>query len=115
MKYIAFRLTMPVVTSWNGKWSGEGKCHAIVVKITEEAYKRRRKELDTLKGGQFTYEFSDGWEAFIDTSFVSEDEAKKLVKQSVGFAGYDWMVASILDHGKIVSSDSSLFRYKVMK
>ena len=115
MKYISFKLTMPRVNSWNGKWTGVDKCYAIVVKLTEKAYKERQKEFDKLKAGQFTYEFSDGWEAFIDTWFVSEEEAKKLVKNSAGFAGYDWMVASILDYGTIISSNTSLFKYKVMK
>ena len=91
---LSFKLSMPYVTSWNGKWSGDGKLFIVTRKVD----KQKEKELD---GSYHTYRFSDGWVAGIHVNSVDAKEAAKLRRNSKGFRGYDWMVNSILSHGEI--------------
>ena len=88
---LAFMLSMPGVSSWNGKWTGEGKCYAIV-RTTGRA---------DLAGRSFGHNFGDGWFASVGVEVVPAAEARKLRRKSDGFCGYDWMVDSIIDHGEI--------------
>lgn len=94
---IAFFLSMPHVASWNGQWSGEGKIYA-----------RVRKDSDVPKeyvDQTFEYTWSDGWGASVSVEHVDAKEAAKIRKQSAGFCGYDWMIDSIIDHGKIMTPE----------
>ena len=90
---ISFELSMPSNNSWNGKWSGEGRCYVII--------KSFRKMPSTFKLGYYTYNFGDGWRAGVTVREVTSTAARKLRKQSVGFAGYDWMVNEIITYGQI--------------
>lgn len=95
---LAFHLSMPNCSSWNGKWSGEGKKYVIVKtfkgkKSIENAEKIR-------DAGYFHYSWSDGWGAGITVKEVDSAQASKLRKESQGFSGYDWMVRTICDYGK---------------
>lgn len=54
-----------------------------------------------LAGGYFTYTFGDGWVAAVTVREVDAQTKRRLLKESEGFCGYDWMVDSILSHGKI--------------
>jgi|SRR5208337_1593526 len=102
---LAFKLTMPGVASWNGKWSGEGRLYA----RTRTVGKKKGEEV--LSGSDkkfFGYRWSDGWFASVQVEQIDSDEKRKLTKNSVGFAGYDWMIDSILTYGKIRTSDSQI-------
>lgn len=92
---IAFFLSMPHVASWNNKWSGEGKIYARLKKDNEVP----AEYVDQ----SFEYRWNDGWGASVEVKKVDAKEAAKIRKQSAGFYGYDWMIDSIIDHGKIIT------------
>jgi hypothetical protein len=96
---LAFELSMPGVGSWNGKWSGEGRCYAIIK--TFRGKKEAERAAKLASQGSFGWSFSDGWYASVSVRSVTATEARSLRKRSVGFAGYDWMVKSILMYGQI--------------
>lgn len=94
---IAFLLSMPHVASWNGEWSGEGKIYA-----------RLRRDSQVPKeyiDQSFEYRWDDGWGASVEVRKVDSKEAAKIRKHSAGFYGYDWMIDSIIDHGKIITPE----------
>ena len=91
MKRIKFILTMPNVGSWNGKWSREKDEFSVIRRVKE----KKIKELEIPKN--FYYDFKDGWGANVEMRF-----AKLREKATNNFAGYDWMIDSILDKGKIL-------------
>ena len=97
---LAFELSMPSNNSWDGKWSGDGKCYVIV----KEFRNPPRPNGVTLPGSRFSYSFGDGWVAAVSCREVDSATAAKLRKESKGFYGYDWMVDSIIQHGKILVS-----------
>jgi len=92
---VVFDLTMPSIGSWNGRWSGGGERFAKVLRLP----KAQEAALD---GQAFYHTFSDGWVACIEARRVDARAAAKARKQSRGFCGYDWMVDSIVQHGRIV-------------
>lgn len=98
---VAFELSMPQANSWNGKWSGEGRCYAIVKSYIGAKNEKRAAEL--CAKGYFHYSWEDGWGAAITVRAVDAAEARKLRSKSVGFAGYEWMVTSILNYGVILA------------
>ena len=94
---VAFLLSMPHVASWNNKWSGEGKIYARL---------RRDNEVPAEYIDQsFEYRWNDGWGASVEVKKVDAKEAAKIRKCSAGFYGYDWMIDSIIDHGKIITPE----------
>lgn len=94
---LIFTLSMPGNNSWNGKWSDEGRSYAIRHKLTtQKAIKKARSFI-----GYHSYNFGDGWRAGVEVKEVDSITAKKIMKGSQGFCGYDWMVESILRDGKI--------------
>ena len=92
---IIFELSMPNCGSWNGMWSGEGRTYARTLKNYQVP-----KEI---VGKDFFYRWDDGWTACVSIRKIDCKEAKKIMKNSVGFHGYDWMIKSILKYGKILS------------
>lgn len=90
---IVFELTMPNKGSWNGKWSQEGTCFARVYKqnVVPKEYWNKC----------FFYCWDDGWTACVSVTKVSAVEAHKIEKRSKGFCGYDWMIESIIECGRI--------------
>jgi hypothetical protein len=90
---IEFRLSMPSSPSWNGAWSGAGRNYSIVKSLTDKA-------ASALMGDKATrawfHSWDDGWGARVSARVVMAGER---LPKSDGFAGYDWMVANILDHG----------------
>lgn len=98
---LVFILSMPGRASWNGRWSGEDRCYAIVKSFTGKRGKEKAEEI--LKQGYYSYGWSDGWRAGIEVKQVDSDQARKYRKNSKGFCGYDWMVKSIIDHGVITT------------
>lgn len=90
---IAFELSMPGVGSWNGKWTQADKC--FVRTMPERKVPKEYWDKD------FFYSWDDGWTACVSVRRVSIPDAKKLDRESDGFAWYDWMIRSIIRHGRI--------------
>ena len=91
---IAFELTMPHCGSWNGKWTGEDHNY---IRVMDQ-----RKVPKEYWGKDFYYRWDDGWEARVSVTQVDVKEGRRLERLSSGFAGYDWMIRSIIKHGEIV-------------
>jgi hypothetical protein len=96
---IMFMLTMPQKGSWDGKWTGENKLYVLIRMVSKEAAERL---LDGNKVKQWDYNFGDGWVAQIDGRYIEEGESNEFTRKSAGFAGYDWMVDSLLIDGTII-------------
>ena len=90
---IVFELTMPHVNTWNGHWTGEDK-HYIRTK-------REHLVPEEIWGREFRYRWSDGWEACVSVKQMPAKAADRLMKQSDGFLGYDWMIDSLIADGYI--------------
>lgn len=93
---IIFELTMPNRGSWNGKWSGDNKVHVIT--------KHNNKVSKELNNKEYCYTWDDGWTACIKVYKMNANtkEYRQLIKNNIGFCGYNWMVDSIIEHGKIL-------------
>ena len=112
---LCFKLSMPNVSSWNGKWTGKNNQYLIIKnfgkskKATEKARKllnvpaAKRHAIDD--SGYYYYNFGDGWGAGISVSIIDSTESRRLRRQSAGFYGYDWMVDSIIDYGDIYDTE----------
>lgn len=90
---IVFKLSMPGIGSWNGKWSGQGRLFARVYRESDVPKK--------VVGKDFFYRWDDGWEACVSVYKVSWQEGQRIKKESEGFRGYDWMITSIIKTGEI--------------
>lgn len=101
MTIICFELSMPSVGSWNGRWSGEGRCYARIRRFgRSKATKEQAAKI--LAGGSYYYSFGDGWGASVRVREVTAVEARKIERKAVGFCGYDWMIESIIRDGEIL-------------
>lgn len=98
--HISFDLSMPNNNSWNGRWSGEGRKYVRVLTVSNA--KKTREKFEKLFGGHY-YNFGDGWGASVEVKEVTGAEKRKLVKESAGFCGYDWMIDSLRYYGKILN------------
>lgn len=98
---LAFELSMPTANSWNGRWSGEGRCYARLE--TFRGVKGGQRAAEILAKAPYYYHWSDGWSAAVSVREVTPAEARTLRKKSVGMAGYDWMVETIRLYGKILA------------
>lgn len=90
---VIFKLSMPNIGSWNGKWTGE-----------EKIYARCKKNVEVPKeiiGNSFSYDFGDGWSANVKVEKVDSKLAVKIMSKSSGFYGYDWMIDSIIKNKEI--------------
>jgi hypothetical protein len=97
---ISFELSMPNVGSWNGRWSGESKRYIIRKTI------RSQKDIEKVQSliGYHYYNFGDGWGAGITVTEIDSSESRKLDKyKKNGFCGYEWMVKSLWNYGKILN------------
>ncbi len=105
MKIISFELTMPNKGSWDNKWSGEGKKYFIITKLSNLSLKKDHF-VRLLQNGSdnWYYRWEDGWGANVHAELINSIEAKKRRKISAGFCGYNWMVTSIIQRGKILAS-----------
>ncbi len=90
MPRLIFELSMPSNNSWNGKWSGENNKYTVARKVS----KKRALELEDY----YHYNFGDGWAAG-----VSVREANPRERATNKFCGYEWMIDSIIDNGKITT------------
>lgn len=96
---LCFELTMPRVGSWNGRWSGEDKYYAVTRNLGRS--KAARERAASLDGQSFYHAWEDGWAASVRVRSVTAREASAIRKKSKGLCGYEWMVDSILTHGRI--------------
>ena len=103
MKYYSFVLTMPQSNSWNGKWSGEDRLYCVVVKIGSREFNKNQEKYKLLVGDYY-YNFGDGWGANVEVKEVDSKTAAQLKRKSNGFCGYNWMISSVLQYGKILNS-----------
>lgn len=92
---IIFELTMPNCGSWNGKWSGEKRLYA--------KSRRNNQVPKEVVGKKFYYRWDDGWTACVSVKKVDYREGRKIMRKSSGFCGYDWMIDSIINYGKILT------------
>lgn len=96
---VEFKLSMPNVGSWNGRWTGEEKYYAVIRNFS----KSKENDIKSiLEKGYFNYNFGDGWSARISVRKIDSKEATKIRKKSNGFYGYEWMVESIIKNNKII-------------
>ena len=95
---LAFTLSMLGRGSWNGGWSGEDRLYCIVENF--KGAKSIALAILALAAAPYYYNWHDGWGARIDVREVTPADARKLRKKSNGFCGYDWMVRTIIDHGR---------------
>lgn len=112
MKILQFRLTMPNVNTWNGKWTGEGNQYIMFRTLKNEDAKilqlhtnrgREKNNLLLISGIDYSYDFGDGWRANVEVKIITNTQKYQLQKVSKGFCGYEWMIDSILTHSKIKS------------
>jgi hypothetical protein len=105
MKQLSFELTMPNVGSWNGKWTGADRKYYIIKSVSDKFFKMQIEPLLEGKTKQnWHYSWNDGWGANVQLELIDAKEATKRRKLSKGFAGYDWMVSSIMQDGTITTS-----------
>ncbi len=97
MGLILFTLTMPGCGSWNGVDTGAGRFHGIIKSLSNEDSKR------VLETKDYRYTWDDGWSANIEVQKITGKDRPKIERRSEGFRGYDWMVDSIIKHGKIIT------------
>lgn len=104
---ISFELTMPNAGSWNGKWTGADKKYYIIKKISKRFFDKQDyfNELKSKGKDYWHYSFGDGWGANVTAQIIDGAEASKRRKLSKGFAGYNWMIDSIIYHG-IIETES---------
>lgn len=87
MTRVLFELTMPNRNSWNGAWSGDKKKHTVIREIPIQQVEKMKPS--------YYYDFGDGWGASIDVRLAGREKATNM------FAGYSWMIDSILKHNEI--------------
>lgn len=88
---------MPNVGSWNSEWTGENNLYIKFRRLTNKQIEESKVEENF-----YHYNFGDGWSANVEVFVVDSKERQKLDRKSKGFAGYDWMIDSIIEHGKII-------------
>ena len=95
---------MPNVGSWNGKWNGSNKKHFIIKKFSNKIFNEKVQPLlNDNDHKSFYYNFGDGWGANVCMEIIDSKEGMRRIKNSSGFCGYEWMIDSILENGKIIS------------
>ena len=104
---LSFTLSMPNNNAWNGKWTGEDRLYVRVKNLgkTKKAMAHAKEMIDE---GYYYYNFGDGWGAAVTVQEVDAKEARRLRAKSQGFCGYDWMIDSIMSHGKIYASHEEI-------
>lgn len=103
---VSFELTMPNNNAWNGKWTGASKKYYYTYSARTSEQKKAVNDLLASKStANFYYNFGDGWGANVQMEIVDDKESRRRTKISAGFCGYNWMIWSILKHGKILAHE----------
>ncbi len=102
---IAFTLTMPGTNSWNGRWSGDEFLNARTRTLPNS--QKARDKAKALTGSHY-YNWPDGWAACVRVEIVDAAEARRIRRKTRGFAGYDWMIDSLLWCGEIRSHSDAV-------
>ena len=90
---IVFKLSMPHVGSWNGKWTQDDKVFA-------RTYSEKKVPKE-LWNKSFYYRWDDGWTACVSVERMPASDARKIERRSNGFCGYDWMIRALIKDGYI--------------
>lgn len=98
MKHLLFSLYMPNPPTYNSKWLLEEEDHTVARSFTDSEF---AKLPDNILGVHFFY-WDDGWIAQIFVRQVDLREKRNRLKKSSGFCGYEWMVESLIERGKII-------------
>lgn len=93
---------MPNRGSWNGQWSGQQKRYFIHRRIGDKSA-RKLAPAGGNNRRNFYYNFGDGWGANVSVTKIDDKTKREQVKVNAGFCGYDWMVASIILYGEILT------------
>jgi len=98
---VEFKLSMPGRSSWDGKWSGDGKNYTVVRELSFEDVTRlfdgASDSADLAERRRiWTHRWSDGWCAMVTARVVPAGEE---LARSDGFHGYEWMIENILRAG----------------
>ena len=99
---VSFELSMPNPPSWNGKWSGADRPHWLIKNVGTTQHARAKWEKLI---GRHSHRFSDGWVANVTVREVTSSAARKMRKDSAGFAGYEWMIESLDRYGRITTEN----------
>ena len=93
---VEFRLSMPNIGSWNGRWSGKDNNYLKYKKLNKETM--AFLGLDKGKTKSWRYSWSDGWGASVTGRIMEKGERNK---KSDGFCDYDWMIDEIIRYNEI--------------
>jgi hypothetical protein len=74
------------------EWTGVGRNYVKVLSVKNKCL---------ANPGWYEYDFGDGWRAAVIVTEVDGKTARKLRKESDGFAGYEWMIDEIRYLGRI--------------
>lgn len=110
--HVCFTLSMPSNNAWNGKWSGANRRYEIVRSYGGKA--GHEKAAKILEPRSYRYSFGDGWVACVSVREVTPQAAKTIKRTSDGFCGYDWMITSIVQHGKITTSEDRMTYHRFL-
>ncbi len=102
---VSFELTMPNRGSWNGRWTGEDNKYYAIKHITKNSVEGKKviELLNSKESVSFYYRWDDGWGANVEMEIIDASQRRKRQKVSKGFCGYNWMIDSIMEHGKIIT------------
>ena len=87
---VEFHLSMPGVSSWNGKWTGAGNDYVVYRSLAAEDVVRLKIP------ASFRHSFGDGWCACVSARVMERGER---ATKSDGFCGYEWMIDRIIRWG----------------
>ena len=87
---VEFRLSMPGVSSWDGKWSGTGRNYVVYRSLTPSDIERLHLP------SSWRHAFGDGWAACVSARVMDCGERRS---KTDGFCGYEWMIPRILRWG----------------
>ena len=76
----------------NGRWDGSGKNYLKGISFEDDD-----EGLKKFNAGKHFFDFEDGWEACVTVIRATADKKRKANEITEGFAGYDWMIDSIIE------------------
>ena len=98
MKHLSFKLSIPS----SGKWTGLDKKYYIIKTISDKAFKIYNKAV--LKGKitqNWYHPHNDDWGAHVQLDVINAREAFKRRRLEFGFAGFEWLISSIMKDGTV--------------